>query len=135
MRHELDFFNPWQAWRQARRELSQGVAHNDTPLAIWIGEEGGKIRMPLPGIAPDKLDISVLGEVVTLRGQRDAEPASSDESYLRRELHHGAFNRRVKLPFRVDAQAVKASYVDGILTVTLPRLAADKPQHINVQAA
>ncbi len=135
MRHELDFFNPWHELHRVRRELGQAAARSAAPLAIWVGEEGGKIRMPVPGITPDQLEISVLGEVVTVRGQREAAPPPKNTTYLRQERHAGAFHRRVQLPFRVDPQAVKASYSDGILTITLPRLAADKPQRITVQAA
>lgn len=135
MRHELDFLYPWHQLHRVRRELGQSVARNQTPLSIWIGEEGGKIRMPLPGIAPDKLDISVLGDVVTLRGERDDTAGVNESTYLRKERHSGAFHRQVQLPFRVDPQSVKANYNDGVLTVTLPRLAQDKPQRITVQAA
>ena len=135
MRHELDFFNPWHQLHRVRRELEQNGSRHQTPLSIWVGEDGGKIRMPLPGITPDKIDISVLGDVVTLRGQREEAPGSDDTPYLRKERASGAFHRQVQLPFRVDPQSVKANYTDGILTVTLPRLAADKPQRITVQAA
>ena len=135
MRHEHDFFNPWYPLHRVRRELGQAAMRDASPLAIWVGEEGGKIRMPLPGIDPGQLEISVLGEVVTLRGLRDVAALPENTTYVRQERQTGAFNRRVHLPLRVDAQAVKASYTDGILTVTLPRLAADKPQRITVQAA
>ena len=135
MRHELDFFNPWYQLHRARREIGQSVARHETPLSIWIGEDGGKISMPLPGVTADKIDISVLGDVVTLRGQRDDTSRTDGTTYLRKERHSGAFHRQVQLPFRVDPQSVKASYIDGVLTVTLPRLAEDKAQRITVQAA
>lgn len=142
--HELNFFNPWRELDRLSREVHQVFNYDDRfsvggtdslPLEVWVGEDGVMVHAPLPGITPDSLDISVLGQTVTLRGQRNPEPPAANEKFLRRERAVGTFSRSVQLPFRVDTAEVKAQYIDGVLTLTLPRSPEDKPQRINVQAA
>jgi len=91
------------------------------------------ITAELPGIDPEKMDISVLGDTVTLSGMALQETFTQGETYLRQERGIGSFKRNIQLPFQVNAQAVEARYEKGILMITLPRNKEDLPKKIKVQ--
>jgi len=138
------FWEPWAQLERFQNDMnrlfSQGAraswAAPQLPgLNIWTGEEGALVTAALPGVQPDNLDISVLGQTLTLRGRRDPEALKEDEAFHRRERPHGEFSRTVELPFRVDAQKVMAEFKDGVLELMLPRAAEDKPRRITVKAS
>jgi HSP20 family protein len=102
------------------------------PVNVWAGLEGAVVTTEVPGISPDALDITVYQDTVTLRGKRDPELDGDDVVVHRQERPHGPFARTVVLPFRVDADNVSARFARGILTLELPRPAADKPRQIKI---
>jgi len=103
--------------------------------AVNIWEKDGKavVTAELPGIDPEKLDISVSGETVTIAGAALQETFGEDEIYLRQERGIGNFKRNIQLPFQIDAQAVEARYEKGILMITLPRAKEDLPKKIKIK--
>ena len=68
-------------------------------------------------------------------GQRLPDETGEGGGFHRRERRHGRFARAVKLPFPVEPNAVDALFEKGVLSITLPRLEADKPRRIAVRAA
>ncbi|MEN6468832.1 MAG: Hsp20/alpha crystallin family protein [Smithella sp.] len=100
---------------------------------IWEKDGNAVITAELPGIDPEKMDISVLGDTVTLSGMALQETFTQGETYLRQERGIGSFKRNIQLPFQVNAQAVEARYEKGILMITLPRNKEDLPKKIKVQ--
>ena len=100
---------------------------------IWEKDGNAVITAELPGIYPEKMDISVLGDTVTLSGMALQETFTQGETYLRQERGIGSFKRNIQLPFQVNAQAVEAKYEKGILMITLPRNKEDLPKKIKVQ--
>jgi HSP20 family protein len=137
------FWEPWAQLERFQHDMNRLFTQGGrAPWAtaqypgmnIWTGEEGAMLTAMLPGVTPETLDISVLGQTLTLRGRREALPLKQDEAYHRRERPHGEFSRTVELPFRVDAQKVVAQFKDGVLELMLPRAAEDKPRRITVKA-
>ena len=102
---------------------------------VWAGLDGAVVTSELPGVSPDAVDVTVYQDTVTLRGKRELEVTGDDVVVHRQERPHGPFARSIVLPFRVDADNVSASFARGILTLELPRPAADKPRHIKVPHA
>lgn len=92
----------------------------------------------VPGVRPADVSITVLGDTVTIAGQRDASRDSRREPegsrWLIRERHFGTFDRSVKLPSHVKPDEATADFEDGVLTVTLPKAAAAKPRTITVRS-
>jgi len=88
----------------------------------------------MPGIDPKDVDISVLGDELTLKGKVNVKELKKGTVYLRRERTTGDFSRTLKLPFRVEAGAVKASYRNGVLRLSVPRAQEEKPRKIAVEA-
>ena len=75
-----------------------------------------------------------MGDELTLRGKVNLYEAAQGETYHRRERPTGEFLRKLQLPFRADSGAVKASYKNGVLRLTVPRSEEEKPKKIAVEA-
>lgn len=129
----------WREMDRLQREMNRvmgSYAPRGTgtfpPLNMWANEEHVVLTAELPGIDPDSLDISVVGDTVTLSGERDLDATGEEARYHRHERWHGTFNRTLQLPFKIDAGKVDAHFARGILKVTLPRAEEDRPRRINV---
>ena len=94
------------------------------------------VTAEVPGLTPQDLDIAVDGGVLTLRGHKQAEKETKDdeERWHRVERSYGSFVRRVELPSAVDSERAEASLDRGVLTLKLPKLAAEKGKAIQIQA-
>ncbi len=101
------------------------------PVDVWISEESAIVRAEVPGLRIDDIQVEVDDNGLRLSGERTAD---KDRTYLRRERFTGRFDRRVQLPFAVDAEAAQAHLTNGVLEIRLPRLEADKPRKIAVVA-
>ena len=85
----------------------------------------------LPGIDRSKLDVQVKGRQVRIKGTKSAGP-DSDVSVHRRERRAGAFDRTLVIPADIDGSRVKAEYQNGVLTLHLPRVEADRPRSVEI---
>jgi len=92
------------------------------------------LRAELPGLKPEDVDIELTGDTLTLRGERKFENEDRKDSFVRVERSYGRFQRSFTLAVPVNADAVKASYKDGILEVHLPKSEANKPRKVQVTA-
>lgn len=91
------------------------------------------VRAELPGVKPSDLDVSTLGNKLTISGKRELPHENERVSYHRREREGGTFSRSIQLPGEIDRDKVDAHYEHGVLTVTLPRSEASKPRQITVK--
>jgi len=103
-------------------------------LNIWTSENGLNVTAEVPGIKPEDIDINVVGETLTLSGERHPEELQEGAQYHRQERGYGKFSRSVQLPFPVDVNKVEATFKSGVLQVALPRAEADKPKKIVVKS-
>jgi len=98
-------------------------------------DDAYELKADLPGLKPEDIDLSVTGDVVTLKGQRAAEEWTQDEGpqgYRRIERSSGSFQRAFRVPEGVDANKVQAQFENGVLHVTLPKSEATRPKQIAV---
>jgi len=142
----IRWFGENDTWRALERQLEQvqrdfqrlGGGSSGTRLfpATNIYDDGESfiVRAEVPGVSPDKIDVSVTGDTLTIRGQRELEQAAQDCSYHRRERVSGEFRRAFNLPDYVDTQKVMATVKDGILEVRLPRSEKAKQRKVQIQA-
>jgi len=119
---------PGRAGSAAGRENTPG-APQAVPLNIYEGDDELVVTAPMPGIEADDLEISVLGDELRLHAQ-ERGPGQERRTYLLREWSYGPYERRVRLPYAVDADAANASLGNGVLVLTLPRSAATRPRKI-----
>jgi HSP20 family protein len=91
------------------------------------------VETQLPGIDPDKVEISVENDVLTVSGSTDEKKEVKREDYYRKEIREGSFSRSVILPMGVKAGEAEAKYDKGILKITLPKAEEAKPKKIAVK--
>lgn len=113
--------------------VGQKSAQEYPAVNIWEKDGVFVITAELPGIDPEKIDISVAGELVTIAGAASKENFTRGETFLRQERSIGNFKRSLQLPFQIDAQAVDAKYERGILLLTLTRMKEDLPKKIQIK--
>jgi HSP20 family protein len=130
------FDSPFGDFDQVRREmlrLLDMVAGVFPPINITQDDDNFYLRAEVPGIKPDQLSISAVRNRVSLAGKREIQQEHERVSYHRKERAEGTFNRTVTLPTEVNAERVDARYVDGVLTLTLPKAEEAKPRQITVR--
>ena len=81
------------------------------------------VRLEVPGVHKENLDINLTGDLLTIQGRRELMNEVSGETYLRREREVGKFVRKIRLPVPVVEKEVKATYQDGLLVIHLPKVA------------
>ena len=91
------------------------------------------LTVEVPGLAESDLDLSVQGDLLTLRGVVGTANPEEGQSYLRRERAHGRFHRQIQLPYEIDADHIDAQLDSGILHIRLPRAESDRPRKIEVR--
>src|SRR6266699_3020786 len=90
------------------------------------------VKADLPEVDPKDLDIRVENNILTIRGERKFEKNVNQENYLRVERAYGSFARSFTLANTVNAEAIKADYQNGVLTLTIPKKEEAKPKQIKV---
>ena len=134
-------YEPWGLLNRLRRELDQ-TFENTASDASWtpavdIHEETSQfvVRADLPGVKPADIEITADKGVLSLRGARNFEQKSDDGLYSRVERVTGKFVRTFTLPENVQTDAIRAQFKDGVLELTIPKIAKPEPRRIEVQAA
>ncbi|ABA87617.1 ATP-independent chaperone, alpha-crystallin/Hsp20 family [Syntrophotalea carbinolica DSM 2380] len=100
-------------------------------MNLYGDAENLYVEVLVPGIAPDKLDLTVQENVLTVSGERTVVE-DKERTWHRRERDNGKFVRTLELPVDVDGDHVKAICKNGLLTITLPKAAAARPRKISV---
>jgi HSP20 family protein len=114
-----------------------GLSSGTWAPAVDISErkDAYVVSAEVPGIRPEDLDVTLEDGLLTIQGERRMEEESSDQQYHRVERRFGSFRRSITLPSQVRADAIEASYADGVLQVVVPKAESAKPKKINVQPA
>jgi HSP20 family protein len=116
----------------ARGGFSQLVSLN--PAAdIAETENSIQVKVDLPGHSAKDIQVKLEGDTLTIQSERKQEKEEKGENYLRTERSHGLFSRSFVLPSSVDGSKPEARYVNGVLTVTLPKAEAAKARVIEVK--
>ena len=103
--------------------------------ALDLYEDNDNIiaRAELPGLKKQEIDISLHDNVLTVSGERKNEKKHANGKTSREERFFGRFTRSIALPKQVNGDQVKASYKDGLLTVTMPKAEEAKPRQVQIQ--
>jgi len=134
---------PWQPFRELE-ELERllprvwrrlPTERGWTPIIdVFEKEDRFVVKAELPGMKEEDIDVSVVGDTLTIKGERKAETEVKEKDYYCCERSYGSFFRSMTLPSTVDAKKVEASFEDGVLEVNLPKTAEVKPKKIAVSA-
>jgi HSP20 family protein len=113
----------------ARRAFGQASA---LPLDVVRHENDVTLRLDVPGIDPEQLEVTVDRGILAISGKRDEERTENDKFFVR-ERTMGTFTRRLRLPETLNADALEASYANGVLEVRIPVLEQAKPRKVEVR--
>jgi HSP20 family protein len=102
---------------------------------LWSNPDGAVVTAELPGVNPEDIEISVVGQTLTVSGNRQPDQPGEGATYHRRERRHGEFSRAFELPFEIDSDQVQASYEKGVLHISLPRAQEEKPKRVAIKSA
>lgn len=111
-----------------------GITARTMPLEMYETPEEIVVRALVPGVAPDKLEVSYQQGVLTLRAQTETPPSQDDWVWHFREFGSGEMIRSISLPKAVDPDRAQATFENGILTLRLPKAEHEKPKQIKVTA-
>jgi HSP20 family protein len=131
----LERFDPFLAEfdRLTQRTLAPSGAVGLPMDVIRHGEEL-VVRVDLPGVPNDKIDVTVENQVLTISAERRSDYAE-DDHVLVQERFDGVISRRLRVPDWVDAGTVTAEYVDGVLTIHLPLAEKAKPRRVEIASS
>jgi HSP20 family protein len=103
-------------------------------IDVFEKEDKFVVKAELPGMKEEDINISVVGDTLTIKGERKAESEVKEDNYYYCERSYGSFSRSIAIPSNVDAQKIEANYEDGVLEVSLPKTLKVKPKKISVSA-
>ena len=102
-------------------EIGDGRRRTWAPSLDLVREEGNLIlRVDLPGIKPEEVEIKVEDGILTVSGEHTEAEEEKQKHYMRRERRYGSFSRSMGLPDGVDPRRIEAASKDGVLEVTIP---------------
>ncbi|UCE33875.1 MAG: Hsp20/alpha crystallin family protein [Deltaproteobacteria bacterium] len=142
---------PWRPFggelSSLRREMDRmwDRFFGETPLTRRIGEEWWPsvdmsetkdnyvVKAELPGLEANDVDVSISGDVLTIKGEKKKEEEEKDEHHHYVERYYGSFQRSFRLPANVKSDKIDASFDKGVLKVTLPKVEEAKKKKIEVK--
>jgi HSP20 family protein len=113
---------------------NQAVTAASFAPAVDVYENGEKVvlKLDIPGIKEEDLDIRVENQTLTVRGERKFESEEKEENFHRIERRYGSFYRSFSLPTTVDTENVQASYNAGVLKLELKKKSSAQPRQIKI---
>lgn len=120
-----DFFGP--------DERVLGEVQFTPAVDISENKDAVIVKADLPGMEEKDIDVSIAGDVLTIKGERKEETEDKQEDYYRRERVYGSFTRQIALPKHIKREDVKAKFKNGVLTVTLPKSDDYKEKEVKIE--
>ena len=134
---DLSLWRPFHELERWRREMEREFSrhfgrlfHDIEPgeleasylpaIESYVKDGNLVIRADVPGLEPKDIELSVLSNVLTIKGERKRQEEVKKDEYIRRETSYGAFERRLTLPEGTDAERIKASFRNGVIEITMP---------------
>ncbi len=146
-------WQPWQEMDNLRRQMDRLLddfmhsSHSSSEIfllpkateatwapAIELKESNSEIllKAQIPGIEAKDLDIQVMQDAVLITGEKQEEAKTEEKGLFRSEFRYGQFQRLVPLPASINNEQVKSEFKNGVLTLTLPKLAETAPKAVKV---
>ncbi len=129
-----DFFEDFlsRRWFQQFDRNFPFFQDSDIPKIDIIDQDDQiELKAALPGVEKDDLEVSITNQLVTIRTFTKKEE-KKEGKYFRREIHQGEFQRTLSLPDNIDSDKAKASFNNGLLTLTIPKTEKSKRKRIEI---
>lgn len=146
---ELVRWNPAREMMSLREAMDRLFEESFLPSAL-MGQEAGPaaalpvdmyetgdrvvVKATVPGIKPEDLEVTITGDLLTIKGEFKSEEKTEKRNYLRQERRFGSFCRQVGLPAGVDSNNAHATFEHGVLTLELPKAEEAKVKSVKVVA-
>jgi len=101
-------------------------------IEVFEKEDKFVVKADLPGMRQEDINVSVVGDTLTIKGERKSETEVKEEDYHCCERSYGSFSRLISLPSNVDSKNIEASYEDGVLEIILPKAPEVKPKKVTI---
>jgi HSP20 family protein len=144
----LIHWQPWQEMEVLSRQLEQlfeltpsnsETANNGTKQRSWTpavelttNDTEVILRAEIPGVDAKDLDVQVMRDRVAIAGESRSTTKTEEAKFFRSEFRYGQFRRVVGLPVAVQNDEVKADFTNGVLTLILPRVQAERPKVVKL---
>lgn len=128
-------WRPWEELEDWFEEKWPEIKTAEFMPPVDVYEKGNNIvvETSITGIEPEKIDISVENNVLTLKGKSEKKSEVEEKNYYRKEVRYGSFYRVVNLPAKVIGDKAEASYEDGLLKVVIPKATPAKEKKIKIK--
>ncbi len=133
LRDEMD--RMWEDFLGIGRRALRPMTEEWIP-SVDISETADKVmvKAEIPGMDAKDIEISLVGDILTIKGEKKAEKEEKKENFHLVERSYGSFARSLRLPALVEQDKIEASYKQGVLTITCPKKEVVKPKQINIKA-
>ena len=137
-------WDPWGELALLQRDVNQLLGRTTggrrmegliPPMDVFRTGEGLTVRVELPGLRPDDVDVSVHDGMLTISGERKLDAGVSDDAWVHRERPVGRFERSFGLPKDTDAAAVKANFEAGVLELHIPAPPERRPHKVQISGS
>jgi HSP20 family protein len=133
LRREIDRL--WEDFFGPSRRAFEPLAEAWMPaIDVSESEDTVTVKAEIPGMEAKDIEISMVGDTLTIKGEKKAEKEEKGESYHLVERSYGSFIRSIRMPAPVDPDKIEANYKNGVLTVTCPKREEVKPKAIEIKA-
>jgi HSP20 family protein len=132
--HDIDALFPWFV-DGATDEAAQRESSWSPAVEGRIEDGAYVIQLALSGVDPKDVQVSLMDNVLTVKGERKADHDTTGNGYFVREVAYGTFQRSFELPDGVDAAQVEAKHANGMLEVRVPAPRTATPRMIEIKAA
>jgi HSP20 family protein len=138
--------SPWRAFEEMERAMDEMFGMRPVSRRLpqereWMPsvemfekDNSYVIKAELPGVKEEDIDVTVTDHNLTIRGEKQASTETKKEDYYFSEVSYGSFMRSIPLPENVDAERVEASFSDGTLELTVPKMALTQPKKVAISA-
>jgi HSP20 family protein len=124
----------WDPFREMTSYPSMEAITTFSPaFEVKETKDGYTFKADVPGVKESDLDVTRLGNRVTVSGKRDAEKEEQTDTYYTYERNYGSFARSFTLPEGIDADHIHAELKDGVLTMVVPKKPEAQPKKISLK--
>jgi HSP20 family protein len=132
-RFVTDSFGPHRGWSNWATSAMQGA--QTLPLEVYETPDQFVIRAAVPGVSPENLNVEYDAGTLTVRCKTEVPELQEGWKAYLAEFPYGEFVRQIRLPRRVDTDGIQSTFENGILTLSMPKVAEARPHRIEVRTA
>jgi len=130
------FLEPFDEMDKMLQGFDKNLQRGFAPaMDIYQDKKNVYVETPLAGVEPEKVDIEIVDDVLTLKGQAEKKSEVDEKNYYRKEVRSGSFYRCVALPAHVLGDKAKAESAEGMLKITIPKAPAKKAKSVKVKVS